>query len=348
MLAAVKEGAVEALNAYIRNNMTVAVDETVRLGPTQFRLVSNVRDFLALRWFSQSARKPWRGERLPFELWCISLVDSTVDLQHILPHVDQTYRGQSFLHGYYVTDHFGGPIYLVTSGRCFFVFGEYLERVVWPYFVKYLILLHTIQSGSLFLKAAACIVGDAATLLLGRGGSGKTVFLTQLCQHGAKFITNSHAVVGSGRVTGIASSMRVRNGLCASGSIKNVPTCPGLMPGEIVIDPWDIFPSPIDFAVNVKNLCVIDYQQPNFHSIEVMTPEDIYNYAEQFSLALNVYRLEEDLLDMYQGDCRRFSAAYCQMKMQLMALVQQSRCFRISSDILVEEYRDEVFQLLST
>ncbi len=78
-----------------------------------------------------------------------------------------------------------------------------------------------------------------------------------------------------------------------------------------------------------------------------MSQQEAYDYAEQFSLAINVYRLEEDLLDLYHGNYRQFSQVYRQMKIQLRRLIQQSRCYYISSNMLNTEYRDDLLALLA-
>ncbi len=337
----------ESFNQYIQNQITVIMDEIVRLGPTQFRLVSNMSEFPALRYFSKTARTPYQDEETTFELWCVSLEKSSLDQEYILSHIDRTYRGNSFLDGYYATDHFGSPVYLVTCGQRFFVFGEQLERVVWPYFVKYFLMLHTIQGEALHLKGAACVIGTSGTLILGRGGTGKTVFLTQLCQHGAGFVTNSHAIIKDGQITGVASSIRIRSGPWFFDLIDKVEQNPALKAGEIIIDPYDVFDIHIYDSVEIKNLCIIDFQQPGRHVIKKLSEQDAYNYAEQFSLAINVYRLEEDLLDLYKDDYKQFTQVYNKMKSRLKQIVQQSNCYYISSDMLDPTYRNEIFDLLS-
>lgn len=337
----------ESFGDYLTEKVSIVVNETISLGGMKFRLVSNIHSFPPLQYFSNRVRTTFQNEKIAFELWCISLKENFIDEQYLLEYVDRTYRGSSFLNGYYVTDHFGPPIYLVTRGNHFYVFGEQLERVVWPYFVKYLLMLYTVQENLLHLKAAALVIEKTGTLLLGRGGAGKTVFLSQLCQHGAKFITNSHSIINESRVTGVASSLRIRPGPWYSDILKTANKKPALKPGEIIIDPDDVFEMNTKHSVEVKNVCIIGFQQPGFHSIEKISQHDAYNYAEQFSLAINVYRLEEDLLDLYKGDYQEFSQAYNRMKDQLRDLIFQSSCYSIGSDILIKENRDEIFDLLS-
>lgn len=337
----------ESFRDYIQNHIKIRVDETIHLGPFDFRLVSNIHEFPALEYFSKAVRVPYQNQETVFELWCVSLKECSVDKQYIQTHVNRTYRANSFLEGYYVTDHFGPLVYFVTCGHSFFVFGEKLESVVWPYFVKYFLFLYTIQNESLFLKAAACVVDSAGTLLLGRGGAGKTVFLTQLCQNGARFVTNSHSIIKDYQVAGVASSIRIRPGYWFSDLIKKVEKKPALKSGEIIIDPYDVFEINTFDYVKIKNLCIIDFHQPGNHIIKEISYQDAYSYAEQFSLAINVYRLEEDLLDLYKGNYHKFSKAYSKMKTLLWDLVVQSRCYYIRSDILIQANRDKIFELLS-
>ena len=190
-------------------------------------------------------------------------------------------------------------------------------------------------------------MGRAGTLLLGRGGAGKTVFLTQLCHCGAGFITNSHAIVKGPQVIGVASSIRIRPGPWCSGLIDKGDRKPALKNGEIIIDPHDSFVNFVADPIRIKNVCIIDFAGSAHHSIKELSRQDIYNYAEQFSLGVNVYRLEEDLLDFYGGDCLRFSQAYGEMKAKLWQLIDQSYRYHIRSDILKEQNRNEIIDLLT-
>lgn len=324
-----------------------AIDLTIQLGMLDFRLVSNVPNFPAQKYFSAKSQSVYKGKKTDFELWCISISKGSLEPEKILPYVDQTYRGKSFLRGYYVTDHFGSPIHLVTRENRCYVFGEELEHVVWPYFVKYFLMLKTIQN-ALFLKAAACSVGTAGTLLLGRGGAGKTVFLTQLCLHGAQFLSNSHSIIEDRRICGVTSSIRIRPGYWYEDLTKKIETNNALIPGELIIDPYDAFTIDPNVESLVKNICILDYTDPGRHVIKTIHWREVYDYAEQFSLAINVYRLEEDLLDHFSGDFHLFSEVYSQMKLRLQSFIERSRCFYISSDMLNPSFRADVLDALTT
>src|ERR1700754_111430 len=318
--------------SYVRENVAVATDETIDLGPLSFRLISNVPAFPALHYFSSESRNPLHSKP-QFELWCISLKASEIDRDYLSEQVDRTYRGNSFLRGYYVTDHFGGPVYLVTRGQHYFVFGENLELVVWPYFVKHFLMRQALDTGALHLKAAALALGHVGTLIIGRGGAGKTVLLTQLCQGGARFVTNTHSLVKDDYATGVASSMRIRTDSLLAGLADKQGSMPAIRPNEVVIDPYRVFEANRGETVEVRNLCIIDFRGRGCHTIANLSEQEAYDYAEQFSLAMNVYRLEEDLLDFYRGDYRQFSQVYHDMKRQLEELIRRSRCYYLSVDV---------------
>lgn len=337
----------EDFKVYIESRIAKTIDEVIEIGPTNFRLVSNVPDFPSVRFFSKTARSVYRNQTTDFEIWCISPKEIQIEEEYIRKNRAWNYRGNSFFNGYYATDHFGAPVQMVIKGNSFYVFGEGLENIVWTFFVKYFLFLHTIEKDSLFLKSAAFAVNRKGTLLLGRGGSGKTVFLTLLCRNGAEFITNSHSVIKDGFITGVASSMRVRPDRWLSELIPSVKQSPALRSGEIIIDPYDVFQSDKNIRAELKNLCIINFQQPDLHIIKTLSDEEAYSYIEQFSLAMNVYRLEEDLLDYFQNDIGLFSEIYEKMKAQLREIVGRSRCFYISSNLFVKKNRDEIFELLS-
>ncbi len=323
------------------------IDMAIRIGPCSFRLLSNVNNFIALKYFSLHSQKKYANDEVDYELYCISLKKCGLSKEKLISFIDKSYRSNQFVKGYYVTDHFGDSVYLVSQGSSYFVFGEKLERVVWPYFVKYFLLLYLIKKEALFLKASAFSVNSQATLLLGRGSSGKTIFLSAMCLNGADFISNSHTIIEKQHVYGVASAMRIRPELwCVNLFTKN-KAYPGIVPGEIIVDPYSAFKVNMNTTPIVKNICVLNFEKPNFHKIEKISHQKTYDYAEQFSLGINVYRLEEDLLDFHKNNIHLFSKKYNAMKKKLFELVQQSSCYYISSDVLNPKYRDEIFSLLT-
>lgn len=337
---------VDAFERIVQAQMQRHVDVIIRLGAIDLRLVSNVPGFPAQHYFSAISQRPYTTETADYELWCVSMSTSSLDKDFIRAHRDRSYRSDSFANGYYATDHFGAPVFLITRERRYYIFGEELERVVWPYFVKWFLMLHCVDHQVLHLKAAACALESGGTLLLGRGGAGKTVFLTHLCLHGARFVSNSHALVKDGCMRGVASCIRIRPGQWYEALTRTVRTSSALKANELIVDPYEAFDARIEIMVSVKNICILEFSSADRHIIEPLSEQEAYDFAEQFSLALNVYRLEEDLLDLCRDRCQDFSRIYGQMKSQLRELIQQSRCYYISTDIINPTNRDEVLALL--
>ncbi|MDX3025792.1 hypothetical protein [Streptomyces acidiscabies] len=309
-------------------------DQVVRIGPLTLRIASDVPGFPALRYFSRAARMP-AATAADTELWCLSHADPG------LP-ADTTARSLGFASGYYVTDHFGPPVRISSSGNRIVLVGEHLERLVWPYIVKYLLLRHTATAGGVFLKAAALAAGNGATLIVGRGGGGKSVLLTGLCRGGATFITNSHVVLDGRAVRGVASTMRMRPGPW----LDQTASTAALDPGERLVDPYTAFPHHTGAAVPLRAVWIADFRAPGEHDVHRLPPDEAIGIVDQFALGLNVYRLEEDLLDLYGGDYRAFSTRYGQMRAQLHAAVTNYPTYRVRSDVQHTANRDRLLQLL--
>ena len=337
----------DPFNKYVEDNVTLMTDETIRLGPLSLRLTSNIAPFPALQYFSHVARSPYNGEKSDFELWCVSPERANLNREYLREQVDGTYRAARFMEGYYATDHFGPPLFLVTRGRRYYVFGEQFEQVVWPYFVKYFLTLHSLADSALHIKAAAFAIGSTGTLVLGRSGSGKSVLLLQLCRSGAQFVTNTHALIKDGCLSGVASSMRVRPGEWFSDLAQLTESRPSIKSGELNIDPCQVLDVFQGDSIAIRNLCIVDFKGAGCCTVDRISEEIVYDYAEQFVLAINAYRLEEDLLDFYANDFRQFAHVYARMKAQLHDLVRGCNRYYISCDVLDQKCRDTVFSLLS-
>ncbi|KPI03003.1 hypothetical protein OK074_5153 [Actinobacteria bacterium OK074] len=314
--------------------VSLRTNQVVRIGPLTLRIASDVPGFPALHYFSRAARMP--VATVPdAELWCLSDADPG------LP-ADTTARARNFASGYYVTDHFGPPVRMSSSGNKIVLVGDHLERLVWPYVVKYLLLRHTATTGGLFLKAAALTVGDRATLIVGRGGAGKSVLVTGLCRNGATFITNSHVVLTNSAVQGIASTLRMRPGPW----LDQAASTAALDPRERLVDPAEAFPHHADAAMPLRAVWIADFRAPGEHDVQQLPPDDAAGIVEQFAFGLNVYRLEEDLLDLCGGDYRAFSTQYARMRAQLHAAVTNCPTYRVRSDVQLAAHRDQLLQLL--
>jgi len=307
-----------------------ATDVLVDVGPLALRIVSDVPDFPATNYFSSAVRTAVLAGGPPrepdAEVWCVSTRDAPAHWPS-----DRSTRALGFLKGYYVTDHAGPPVRMVSSGRQIVLFGPQLERIVWSYVVKWLLTQHAVASGALFLKAAAVAIDGQGVLVIGRGGAGKTVMISELCRQGARFVTNSHAVVTGTSVQGVATSMRMRPGPWVDQ--LGVRPRRALDPREVVVDPAEAFGGLTSDPVPLRHVALVDFQGQGQHRVERLTPPEALSVLEQFALGLNVYRLEEDLLEAAGGDYRSFAASYAAMQERLRELVEACPCHSVVTDV---------------
>lgn len=309
-------------------------DMLVDLGPLVLRIVSDVPDFSVMSYFSSTARptaSATPGREPDAEVWCVT----TRDAPGHWP-IDQTARARGFLKGYYVTDHAGPPMQMVSSGRRIVLFGPRPERIVWSYVVKWLLSRHAIASGAIFLKGAAFTLDGRGVLLVGRGGAGKTVMLTELCHRGAGFVTNSHALVMGTTLQGVRTSMRVRRGPGTADRV-GAATRPALDSGQVVVDPTELFGAGPADPVPLGHIAVVHFRGPEWHHVAPLTPEEAYTVLEQFGLGINVYRLEEDHLDDLDGDYHAFAAAQSALCLRLRQLVQDVPCHSVATDVRADK-----------
>lgn len=327
-------------------NFTVRSEGRVCLGPLRIDIRSNEEQFVGLRYFPAAAP----GERLPADYtltFCNLAADGPWSHEAILREQDRHYRARRFAAGYYITDHFGPPAFLVTRGTCYWILGTQFEPIVWPYLAKLLLTLHSMANGLLHLKAAAVAVEGAGTLLVGRGGGGKTVLLTQLCQHGAQFLSNTHSLIGNGLITAVPAVMRVRDDAMFGPMIRARGLRKGIKAGEYIADPLRDLGWRGSEVAALKNICLVDYRGNTECDVREMERGVLLEYMEQFSLALNVYGLKEDIFDFLHADVDAFASWVDSTKRSLRHAVEQSNAFHVSCDAMDPENLRKLQRILA-
>lgn len=271
------------------------------------------------------------------ELVCVDLDVDPMDERALAELADDSTRARRFATGYYRGPYFGPPAHLVTRGSTTYLFGRRLDRIVWPYAVKQLLTVFAADTGHLHLKAGGMVgPGGTATLLVGRTGGGKTVFLEEACRAGFTFLTNTHALVKDGTAYGVPSSVRVRQPV--DGAV------PHLSPGEWLADPEKLFGAAVD-AAPVGAVVVTNYRpgRPRFEAVDGGTA---LAFCEQFAEAVSAYGLKDDLLHHAGYDLDAYAAAYRAGTDQLAALCATARCFVASVDMRDPSARADVLATL--
>lgn len=326
-------------------NLTIRSSRVVDLNLVKVRLSTNLEEFSAYSYFAAFAED--EGATADYEVVCIDLDRDDVPAELYADRTDKTFRGKRFKSGYYLVHYFGEPVNLITAGRTFYVFGRALEKTVWPYFVKHILTIFSADQGYLHLKAAGFeLPGAGATLLVGRNGAGKTVFLAQACLNGARFLGNTHTLVRDGVAHGVPSSIRVRRDQCFGELIDKHNLTAHMESGDYVTDSSTLFESPQLGSARVQNLVIVDYNPASPQGLTPISSAAAGTFMEQFSFAVTTYGLKDDLL-AHHGDFDTYVDSLARMRAQLTELVDGARCYRANVDMLDKEVRTATLKQLA-
>lgn len=318
----------------------------VDLGVLTLRISSNLEHFDAYAYFSREAPA---GAEADYEIHCVDLDRDPYDTDDLLARSDRTLRAKRFRSGYYLSHIFGDPAYLITEGRRSYVFGRRLERTVWPYFVKRILTEFAVDRGYLHLKAGGFAFDDgSATLLVGPNAGGKTVFLTQACLDGARFLTNTHVLVHDGEAYAVPSAVRVRRAPQFEEMIERHGLTPHLESGDFVAAPELLFPGTPADRGRVRNIVITDFNPSGNRGFERVSAEQAGLFLGQFAHAVVNYGLKDDLLAHYGGDLVAFTDALAAQRDRLTALVEGARCYRANVDMLDPSVRAAVMAELAS
>ena len=316
------------------------------LGVLRLRLATNLEQFGAYEYF---ARIEPAGTPHDYEVVCIDTDRDEVDLTAVAARADRSLRAKRFRAGYYLVHYFGEPAYLITTGRTFVVVGRGLERTVWPYFVKHILTIFSADHGYLHLKASALVQpGAGATLLVGRNGGGKTVFLTHACLGGAEFLTNTHSLIRDGRVHGVPTAVRVRDDstfgplIAERGLVRHMESGDHLARPELLFDRRAAGPAAL------RNVVIVDWNPNAPATFERIPARAAELYLDQFAFAVTTYGLKDDLFQHYGFDFDAFTAGLGEMRDHLRVVTESARCYRANVDMLDVDVRTSVLETLAT
>ncbi|WP_078851962.1 FomB family phosphonate monophosphate kinase [Streptomyces sp. NRRL B-3229] len=342
--ASVESDAPDDVRDALGHHYTIRSSRVIDLNLFKIRVSSNITDFPGYAFYTRFASPE---EICAYELFFVDLNQDPIDPALIEPLADQGYRADKFRGGSYITHHFGPPAYLVTRGNRIYVFGHELERTLWPYFTKRLLTSFAVDHGLVHLKAAAFVQPRGATLLFGRQKGGKTVFLTQACAAGARFVSNTHVLTSGATVYGVPSAMRIRKGpafdqLILSGRLEK-----HLEASEYRLDHDMVFGHEAIAEATVRNLCIIDYKPHRPPCFDEVDEEPFTAFLDLFACAPVTYGLKDDMLAHLDNDFYRYSAAFMAMKRRMSVLVGGARRFYINADMLDPVVRERTLARLA-
>ncbi|MDG4807563.1 FomB family phosphonate monophosphate kinase [Micromonospora sp. WMMD1120] len=319
----------------------------VDLNLFRVRLSSNVEDFSATSYFTRFGPDV-PGATADFEVRCIDLARDRIDESVVRDQIDDTVRAKRMARGYYRGPYFGAPAYLVTRGRTFSVYGTSLERLVWPYFVKYLLCVYAAGEGYADLKAGGFASPEGgATLLFGQSGGGKTVFLTQACLGGARFLTNTHTLLRDGVAHAVPSAIRVRADDVFRATIARLRLPRHLEQGEYIARPEQLFPAPPVDAAPVRNIVIMGRRSAGAPALERVSSSTATAFLDQFGMGVTTYGLKDDLISHFAHDIDAFAEHYGRMKKAIAEMCEGSRCYVSRVDMTDVAIRRAVLEQLS-
>lgn len=320
------------------SQLPARISRTLDLNLLTLNLATNLERFDAYAYFAREGRP---GTRADYSVTCVDLGRDRFDIAALEARADRTLRAKRFRTGYYLNHVFGDPAYLVTQGTASYVFGRRLERTVWPYFVKRILTQFAADRGYLHLKAAGLVnAAGEATLLVGPNGGGKTVFLAQACGQGARFLANTHVLVRDGIAYGIPSAVRVRADAAFADLIEQGKVVPHIESGDYVADPALVFPGGTTTEGTVRNIVITDFDPGRRQGLVPLAPERAELFLDQFSAAVTMYGLKDDMLAHSRGDLDAFTDQLAKWRGQLAALVRGANCYRANVDMLDASARD--------
>ncbi|WP_217559020.1 FomB family phosphonate monophosphate kinase [Streptomyces sp. GbtcB6] len=346
--AATGAGVRDDVEAALRGRYTIRSSAVVDLNLLRVRISSNLAAFAGYGFFSRFAQGLAAEEQCDYEVVCVDLDEDPIDPDLLDPLADRGFRADRFRGGFYLTHHYGPPAHLATRGNRIYVFGRRLDRTIWPYFTKHLLTIHAVDHDLVHLKAAAFVQpGFGASLLFGRGGGGKTVFLTQACAAGADFLSNTHVLTRDDIVYGVPSAMRIRRDRCFAEIIDSRQLEQHLDANEFRLDPGLIFGREPVGRATIRNLCIIDYALDRPPCFEEVDEEPFEAFLDLFAFAIGTYGLKDDVLAHLDYDFRRYGAAYADMKRRMRELVAGTRRLYVNADMLDPAVRDRTLARLA-
>jgi hypothetical protein len=244
--------------------------------------------------------------------------------------VQRTYREKIMLKGFYIGHHFGTPAYYKLFDDAMVFVTTDPNRILWSFAVKYLLTVNSIRYGWLHLKAGAIEWNGKAILLLGRGSSGKTVLIEELCKEKANMVSNTHVCIQGRMMSGMKTKVRYRE----KGTEVFVDPCEWL--NGRVTDRW----------LEIKAIFWVQYRTDDEVNIAPINANVLFHNAKLFSEAICNWELKEDIADYLQNDVEQVAQTMQAIDSRLKELLDRTPAYYLNVNIHNPEAREAVIGLL--
>ena len=244
----------------------------------------------------------------------------------------KTYREVAMRSGYYIGHHFGKPAYLKWIDEYNMVLiCDDPGRIIWSYVIKIVLTLFSYKQNILHVKGSTVEYKNKVFLIMGRGRSGKTEFVKTLCEHGAKMMGNTHALIKDGMAFGIKSNVRVRTDgkekYCLCGGDLNIPHYSGWLP--------------------LGGLFWIQYRVDGNNIISRLDINEAFHNLRWFTEAIGNWEMKEDIADYFGSDPIQFAKCMKKIDDMVQELCKKYSVYYTNLDIHSDDGRNKVIGLMN-
>lgn len=341
-----------SLTNYLQNKAQFTEHFSLGLGPVDVLLRANRPIPEAVSFFPHAhAVLPFVPDVRPQGIYSLSYADPSHDGALLGGEYwdlrDRTFRAQRFSEGFYLTHHFGPPSALSNQGTATALIGPELARPIWGYYIKRVLLIESIRSGALDVKAACVEIEGAGALLVGRGQGGKTVATARMCLSGADFISNTHCLIFGNVAHGVLTSMRVRDDPVLATIIAEGISSRHLAAHDYCASPVDVFPRIKQWS-KIAAIVVVDYDPRRSEQVYRIDASDAFEFLTHFAGAVDTYGMKDDVLEAVGGDIFEFNHIIERQESLLADLLSQTEVYVSHLDMMSDVNVQRLFSLIKS
>lgn len=241
------------------------------------------------------------------------------------------YREKIMQTGYYVGHHFGKPVFMnFLSDSKILLRCENPEKIIWCYVIKIVLTSVAHKRRMLHIKGSSFEYKGKAFLVLGRGGSGKTELLREMCKEGARLMGNTHVIIDGWKAIGVKSNIRIRE--FNSERYLNID-----MQKEMPLyDGW----------ADIGALLWVQYRSDGKNLIDKLNSHVLYHNMRWFSEAVGNWELKEDIADSVESDPVLFARYMEELDNLVKQLSITQSAYYLNLDVRSYEGKRKVIDLL--